>query len=94
MQLQQTVTCASALLSTHISLSGLQAAGCEIMGNSWRMRQLLRVPSGVINPHCDPAMLPGAHALSQLVLCFEMKAEALAEYFPSHWCSVFGHNRK
>ena len=94
MQLQQAVVCVSALLSTQISLLGLQAAGCRIVGDSWRTRQLLQVPAGGISPLCDPAVLPGAYALFQSVLCFEMKAEALAEYFLSHWCSVFGHDRK
>lgn len=72
----------------------VSVAGWSIMGNSWRMRQLLQVPAGGISPRCDSATLTGAQALSQSVLGFEMKAEALAEYFPSHWYSVFGHDRK
>lgn len=94
MQLQQVLVCVLVLLGTQISLLGLQVAGWRIVGNSWRTRQLLQVAAGGISPRCDSAVLPGAHALSQSVLCFEMKAEALAEYFLSHWCSAFGHDRK
>lgn len=81
MQLQQTAVCVSALLSTQISLLGLQAAGWRMVGNSWRTRQLLQVPAGGISPCCDPAMLPGAHTLSWSVIHFEMKAEALQSIF-------------
>lgn len=94
MQLQQTAVCVSALLSTQISLLGLQTAGKRIVGNSWCTRQLVQVPAGGISLHCDPAMLPGAYTLPQSVLCFEMKAEALEEYFLCHWCSVLGRDRK
>lgn len=64
------------------------------MGHSWRKRQFLQVPAGGISPLCDPDVLPDAYALSQSVLCFEMKAEDLAKYFLSHWSFVSGHDRK
>lgn len=66
----------------------------RIVGYGWRRRQLLQVSAGGNSPYRDPVMLLGAHTLSQSVLCFEMKVEALAKDFVSHWCSVFGHDRK
>lgn len=66
----------------------------RIVGYSWRRSQLLQVAAGGNSPYCDPVTLPGAHLLSQSGLCFEMKVEALAKDFLSHWCSVFGHDRK
>lgn len=64
----------------------------RIVGYGWRRRQLLQVAAGGNSPYCDPAMFPGAHTLSQSVLCFEMKV--LAKGFLSHQCSVFAHDRK
>lgn len=66
----------------------------RIVGYGWRRRQLLQVSAGGNSPYRDPVMLLGAHTLSQSVLCFEMKVEALAKDFVSHWCSVFGQDRK
>lgn len=55
---------------------------------------MLQVAAGGNSPYCDPVMFPGAHTLSQSVLCFEIKVEALAKGFLSHWCSVSAPNRK
>lgn len=64
------------------------------VGYGWRRRQLLQVAAGGNSPSCDPLMFPGAHTLSQSVLHFEIKVEALAKDFLSHWCFVFAHDRQ
>ena len=70
MQLQQTVVCVSALLSTWISLLGLQ--GWRIMGNSWRTRQLLQVPAG-------------GSALAVILLCSQVHTHYPDQSFTLKW---------
>lgn len=64
----------------------------RFVGYGWRRRQLLQVAAGGNSPYCDPVMFPGAHTVSQSVLCFEIKV--LAKGFRSYQCSVFAHDRK